>query len=47
MWSGRMIHTILTNPMYTGDLVQGRFRVKSYKVHQIETVPEEEWVRGS
>ena len=40
-----MIHTILTNPMYTGDLVQGRFRVKSYKVHQIETVPEEEWVR--
>lgn len=45
LWSGRMIHTILTNPMYTGDLVQGRFRVKSYKVHQIETVPEEEWVR--
>ena len=44
MWGARMIHEILTNPIYTGDLVQGR-RVKSYKVHQIEAVPEEEWVR--
>ncbi len=45
MWSARMIHEILTNPIYTGDLVQGRRRVKSYKVHQLEAVPEEEWVR--
>lgn len=44
MWGGRMIHAILTNPTYTGDLAQGRSRVKSYKVHQIETVPREEWV---
>ena len=44
MWGGRMIHAILTNPTYTGDLVQGRSRVKSYKVHQVETVPREEWV---
>lgn len=35
---------ILTNPIYTGDLVQGRRRVKSYKVHEIEAVPEDEWV---
>ena len=45
MWSARMIHEILTNEIYTGDLVQGRHRVKSYKVHQIEAVPEEDWVR--
>ncbi|NCE66315.1 recombinase [Pseudoflavonifractor sp. 524-17] len=45
MWGARMIHEILTNPIYTGDLVQGRRRVKSYKVHQIQAVPEEEWVR--
>lgn len=45
MWGARMIHEILTNPIYTGDLVQGRRQVKSYKVHQIEAVPEEEWVR--
>lgn len=45
MWGCRMIHAILTNPTYTGDLAQGRSRVKSYKVHQIEAVPREEWVQ--
>lgn len=45
MWAARMIHEILTKEIYTGDMVQGRHRVKSYKVHQIEAVPEEEWVR--
>jgi len=30
--------------MYTGDLVQGRRRVKSYKIHTVEDVPEDEWV---
>ena len=45
MWSARMIHEVLTNEIYTGDLIQGRHRVKSYKVHQIEAVPEEDWVR--
>lgn len=44
MWGVRMIHSILTNPTYTGDLAQGRSRAKSYKVHQIEAVPREEWV---
>ena len=44
MWSTGIVKHILTNPIYTGDLVQGRRRVKSYKVHQIEEVPEEEWV---
>ena len=38
----RMIHSILTNQTYTGDLDQGRSREKSYKVHQIEAVPREE-----
>ena len=47
MWTGRMIHAILTNPTYSGDLAQGRYRVKSYKVHEIEAVPEDEWVRVS
>ena len=44
MWTSRMIYVILTSPVYAGDLVQGRHRVKSYKVHEIEAVPEEEWV---
>ena len=29
--------------MYCGDMVQGRSRIKSYKVHIQEQVPEEEW----
>ena len=44
MWGARMIHSILTNPTYAGDLAQGRSRVKSYKVHEVESVPREEWV---
>ena len=44
LWGDRAIWNILTNPIYTGDLVQGRRRVKSYKVHEIEAVPEDEWV---
>ncbi len=47
LWGDKIVTLILTNPIYTGDLVQGRRRVKSYKVHQIEQVPEEEWVRVS
>lgn len=44
MWSAKGIGDILTNRLYTGDLVQGRRRVKSYKVHELENVPEEDWV---
>lgn len=44
MWGNKIISDFLTNPTYTGNLVQGRRRVKSYKVHQIEAVPEDEWV---
>lgn len=44
MWSTGIVGHILTNPIYTGDLVQGRRQVKSYKVHQIVDVPEEDWV---
>lgn len=35
--------TILKNRMYCGDMVQGRYRMKSYKVHVQEVVPEDEW----
>ena len=37
------VSTILKNRMYCGDMVQGRSRVKSYKVHVQEAVPESEW----
>lgn len=44
LWTTGTVNAILTNGVYTGDLIQGRRRVKSYKVHDIETVPEEDWV---
>lgn len=43
MWSTITIDTILKNRVYVGDMVQGRQRIKSYKVHIQERVPEEEW----
>jgi len=44
LWRTKNINDILTTRLYTGDLVQGRRRVKSYKIHTIEAVPEEDWV---
>lgn len=43
LWCATSVSTILKNRMYCGDMVQGRYRMKSYKVHIQEVVPEEEW----
>ncbi len=43
LWCAGTISGILKNRMYCGDMVQGRYRIKSYKVHIQEQVPEEEW----
>ena len=43
LWGTVTITTILKNRMYCGDMVQGRYRVKSYKIHVQEVVPEDEW----
>lgn len=43
LWSAVTITNILKNRMYCGDMVQGRYRVKSYKVHVQEQVPEDQW----
>lgn len=45
LWSGTAISDILKNPVYIGHMVQGKYRVKSYKVHtQIKTPPREWFV---
>ena len=44
LWSTITIASMLKNPVYVGDLAQGRNRVKSYKIHKIEAVPEEDWI---
>lgn len=43
LWSTKTITDILKNRLYIGDMVQGRQRVKSYKIHTMEQVPEDEW----
>ena len=43
LWSAKTVNYILKNQMYIGNMVQGRYRIKSYKIHVQETVPENEW----
>lgn len=43
MWCAVTVGKILKNRMYCGDMVQGCYRMKSYKVHVQECVPPEEW----
>lgn len=43
LWGAKTISDILKNRLYIGDMVQGRQRVKSYKIHTQEQVPENEW----
>ena len=43
LWTGVGIDVILRNRMYTGDMVQGKSRMKSYKVHIQEKLSEDEW----
>ena len=43
LWGPKTIREILCNQMYLGHMVQGRYRIKSYKVHTQITTPKEEW----
>lgn len=43
LWCAMSVTNLLKNRIYVGDMVQGRYRVKSYKIHVQETVPEDEW----
>jgi site-specific DNA recombinase len=44
MWSTITISNMLKNPVYVGGMAQGRNRVKSYKIHKIEAIPEKDWI---
>ena len=44
-WTPSTVRNILNSEVYIGNTVQGKRRTKSYKVHKVEQVPEEEWVR--
>ena len=44
LWPDSSVRRILHNPLYTGTMVQGKNRMKSYKLHISEAVPKEEWI---
>ena len=43
LWSMKSVDMILRNQVYLGHMVQGKQKVKSYKVHTQVNVPEDEW----
>lgn len=43
-WCPSTVRNILKNDIYIGNVTQGKRRVKSYKVHKMEQVPEDEWI---
>ena len=44
LWSDRTVRRILQNQMYIGNMVQGRNRTVSYKIHECKAVPKEDWI---
>lgn len=44
-WTPSTVRNILNNEVYIGNTVQGKRKTKSYKVHKVEQVSKEEWVR--
>ncbi len=43
-WCPSTVRNILKNDIYIGNVTQGKRRVKSYKIHKVEQVPEKEWI---
>lgn len=43
LWSASSVRNMLSRPENVGDLIQGRAKVKSYKIHTVERMPEREW----
>ena len=44
-WTPSTIRNILKNEIYIGNTVQGKRKVKSYKIHKMENVPQEQWIK--
>ena len=43
LWTGQTVRRILIDQVNLGHMVQGKFRIVSYKVHDQIRVPEDEW----
>ena len=44
LWPDSSVRRILRNQVYTGCLVQGRNKIKSYKIHVAVAVPQSDWI---
>ena len=44
-WTPSTIRNILKNEVYIGNTVQGKRKSISYKIHKVDNVPENKWVR--
>ena len=45
-WNSNSIRYILTNPKYSGQMVQGRWRKVSYKLKTVKVLPRDQWIYG-
>lgn len=44
LWPSSSVRRILRNRLYVGDMVQGKNKIKSYKLHVSVPIPEEDWI---
>lgn len=44
LWCPSTVRNILKNDVYIGNVTQGKRKVKSYKVHKMEQISEDEWI---
>ena len=44
-WTPSTIRNILSNEIYIGNTVQGKRKTKSYNIHKVENIPQEEWIK--
>ena len=44
-WTPSTIRNILKNEVYIGNTVQGKRKSKSYKIHKVEKVSKDDWIR--
>ncbi len=42
-WSGPTVSRMLKDRVYTGCMIQGKYRIISYKIHKQIKTPEDEW----
>lgn len=45
-WNSNSIKYILTNPKYSGQMIQGRWKKVSYKLKKVKVLPKDKWIYG-